>query len=111
MINKKLPVVSLILYILAGLFLIFAVWAAVFSFRYISELVTMGQVVVKDSLFEIVSFHMGNFGQYFVYTALLFGVGWIVNLFAGVEVETYDFDEEALESLEELLEDSDEDEA
>lgn len=82
MINKKLPVVSLIFYILAGLLLIFAVWAAVFSFQYISTMVAMGQIVPGDNLFEITSFHMTNFGQYVVYAALLFGVGWIVYLFS-----------------------------
>ena len=105
MINKKLPVVSLIFYILAGLFLIFTVWAAVYSFRYISDLVSMGQVVVSDNLFEVISFHMGNFGQYIVYVALLFGAGWLVHLFSGVEVETYDYVDDELESMEDLLED------
>ena len=105
MINKKLPIVSLVFYILAGLFLIFAVWAAVFSFRYIGDLVSMGQVVVRDNLFEVFSFHMGNFGQYVVFAALLFGAGWIVNLFAGIEVEEYDFVDEESESMEDLLDD------
>lgn len=105
MINKRLPVVSLIFYILAGLFLIFAVWAAVYSFRYIADLAAMGQVVVKDNLFEVASFHMGNFGQYFVFAVLLFGVGWIVNLFAGIEVEEYDYVDEEHEFEDDLLED------
>jgi hypothetical protein len=105
MINKKLPVISLVFYILAGLFLIFAVWAAVYSFRYIADLVSMGQVVVSDNLFEVASFHMGNFGQYFVFAALLFGAGWIVNLFSGIEVEEYDYVDEELESMEDLLDD------
>ena len=77
MINKKLPIVSLILYILAGLFLAFAVWAAVFSFQYISEMAAMGQIVVSDNLFNIVSFHMQNFGQFIIFSAILFGIGWI----------------------------------
>ncbi|MFU8826257.1 MAG: hypothetical protein ACNA70_02075 [Brevefilum sp.] len=102
--KKNLPVVSLIFFILAGLFLVFAIFAARFSFNYISELVAMGQVVVSDSLFEVVSFHMGNFGQYIVYTALLFGVGWIVYLFSGVEVETYEYEEEDFETAEMLSE-------
>jgi hypothetical protein len=102
--KKNLPVVSLIFFILAGLFLVFAIFAARFSFNYISELVAMGQVVVRDSLFEIISFHMGNFGQYVVYAALLFGVGWIVDLFAGVEVETYEYEEEDFEPVEILAE-------
>lgn len=105
MIKNKLPVVSLIFYILAGLFLTFAVWAAVFSFQYISSMASMGQIVISDNLFEVVSFHMANFGQYVVFAALLFGAGWIVNLFAGVEVETYDYADEELESMEELMDD------
>jgi len=101
--NKKLSVVSLVFFILAGLFLIFAVWAAVFSFRYISEMVSMGQVVVKDNLFEIASFHMSNFGQYVVYAALLFGAGWIVNLF--YLDDGFDVEDDEFEDMEELLED------
>ena len=62
----------------------------------------MGQVVVKDNLFEIASFHMSNFGQYVVYAALLFGVGWIVNLF--YLDEAYDAEDEEIEAMEELLE-------
>ncbi len=106
MINKKLPVISLVFYILAALLFIFAVWSANHSFRYISDLVSMGQVVIKDSLFDIISFHLNSFGQYVIYAALLFGIGWTVNLFAGVEVETYEFDDEELEALDELFDEA-----
>ena len=94
MIKNKLPIVSLILYILAGLFFIFAIWAAVFSFQYISGMVDMGQVVVQDALFEIISFHMTNFGQYVVYTALLFAAGWIVYLVTDPDFEIVFADDE-----------------
>lgn len=80
MINKKLPIVSLIFYILAGLFFAFAIWAAVFSFQYISEMAAMGQIVVSENLFNIVSFHMQNFGQFVIFAAILFGVGWIIQV-------------------------------
>ncbi len=109
MIKQKLPIVSLILYILAGLFLIYAVWAAVFSFRYISSMVSMGQVVVRDSLFEVISFHVANFGQYVVFAALLFGAGWIVHLISvPFEEELFDTDLE-IEALETAWEDVAED--
>jgi hypothetical protein len=94
MIKNKIPIVSLILYILAGLFFVFAIWAAVFSFQYISGMVAAGQVVVQDSLFEIVSFHMSNFGQYVVYAVLLFAAGWIVYLVTDLEVIFTDDDDE-----------------
>ena len=105
MFNKRLSVVSIFFYILAGLLLIFAVWSAVNSFKYISNLVNMGQVIVKDSLFDIVNFHINSFGQYIVYAALLFGIGWIVDIFADVEIESYEFTDEELEALNDLLED------
>lgn len=105
MINKKLPIVSLVLYILAGLLLIFAVWAAVFSFQYISTMVSMGQIIVSDNLFEITSFHISNFGQYIVYAALLFGAGWIVQLISAPSAETLAALEADVEEMEALLED------
>lgn len=110
MINKKLPIVSLIFYVLAGLFLAFAVWAAVFSFQYISEMAAMGQIVVSENLFNIASFHMQNFGQYVVFSAILFGVGWIVYLTSAPKADALVVAEEDIESLEMLLEDLDEDE-
>ena len=100
MIKGKLPIVSLIFYVLAGLFLIFAVWAAVFSFQYISGMAAMGQIVVRDNLFEITSFHMANFGQYVVFAALLFGVGWIVHIFSAPKAETLAAAERDVESME-----------
>ena len=104
MINKKLPIVSLILYILAGLFLAFAVWAAVVSFQYISEMAAMGQLVVSDNLFNIVSFHMSNFGQYVVFAAVLFGVGWIVQIISAPKAGALAAAEGDVESMEMLVE-------
>lgn len=104
--KQKLPIVSIILFIFAGLLLIFTVWAASNSFKYISEMVEMGQIVVKDVLFEIISFHMSSFGQYLVYTVLLFAAGWIVYLIAVPEEIIVNFDDDELdeeESLEDLI--------
>jgi hypothetical protein len=99
MIKKKLPIVSLILYILAGLFLIFAIWAAVFSFQYISSVVEMEQLVIRDNLFEVTSFHVANFGQYVVFAALLFGAGWIGHIILTPYTEDLDVEEEEFEVI------------
>lgn len=85
--------------------MIFAVWAAVFSFRYISTMVAMNQIVVSDNLFEITSFHMTNFGQYVVFAGLLFGAGWIVHLMTLPKAEALAAYEAEVENLEALLED------
>jgi hypothetical protein len=104
MINKKLPIVSLIFYILAGLLLAFAVWAAVFSFEYISEMAAMGQLVVSDNLFNIASFHMSNFGQYVVFAAGMFGIGWIVHIISAPKADALAAEEAEVESVEKLEE-------
>ena len=104
MISKKLPIVSLIFYILAGLFLAFSVWAAFFSFQYISEMAAMGQIVVSDNLFNILSFHMQNFGQYVIFSALLFGAGWIVHIISAPKADELAAAEEDVESIEMVLE-------
>jgi len=103
--NKKFPVVSIILYVLAGLFMIYAIWAAVFSFQYISSMVSMGQIIVSDNLFEITSFHISNFGQYVVFATLLFGAGWIVHLISPPKAEALAAIEDDIETMEALLED------
>lgn len=80
MIKKKFPVVSIILYVLAGLLLIFSIWSAVYSFDYISTMIAQNQLITDGNQFEIISFHMSNFGQYILYTAILFALGWIIQV-------------------------------
>jgi hypothetical protein len=111
MIKNKLPIVSLILYIMAGLLFIFAIWAAVLSIQTVNDAIAMGQITVRDSSFEILGYLFANFGQYLVYAALLFAAGWIVYLVTDLEVVFADDDEEdfsdmvAEESLDEVEED------
>lgn len=104
----KFPVVSIIMFVLAGLFLVFTVWSAVNSFQYISEMIAQGQLTMEGNFFNVVSFHMTNFSPYLVYTALLFGLGWIIKLVTPDIVIDLDTDELVEETLEELLDDDDE---
>ncbi len=106
--KQKLPIVSIILFVLSGLLLIFTVWAATNSFKYIGEMVSMGQIVVKDVLFDIISFHMNSFGQYLVYAVLLFAAGWVVYLIESPEEIVVNFEDDVNgtegETLEGLIE-------
>ena len=74
-------------------------------------MVPMGQIVVKDVLFEIISFHMNSFGQYLVYTALLFAAGWVVyqieipeEIVVNFEDDDHVHEEGEEETLEDLIE-------
>ena len=99
--KSKFPVISTVLYILAGLLLVFSIWAIVYSANYISTMMAQGQLVFSGNEFEIVSFYMSNVAQYFVFAVILFVLGRIMLFF------TYEDDELVEETLE-LISDEDE---
>jgi len=76
----RFPVLSIVLYVLAGLLALYTIWAAINSFKYISEMVAMHQLIVRGNEFDIVNFHMTNFAQYALYTVILFALGRIVQI-------------------------------
>lgn len=102
--KKQFPVVSIILFVFAGILLIFSVWAAINSFQYISEMVAMGQLMTDGNEFEIIGFHMSNFGQYIVYTLLLFGMGWILLTLAPEEEDVFVEEVDVVDEFEDLAE-------
>lgn len=76
--KKKIPVLSLVLYVLSGLLIIYTIWSAVSSFKYISEMVSQGQLVISGNKYNIANFYMSNCGQYAAFAVILFTLGWIL---------------------------------
>jgi uncharacterized membrane protein len=93
--KKKLPILSTVLYVIAGLLVVYSIWAAVYSANYISTMMKQGQLVFSGNEFEIVSFYMSNVAQYVVFAITLFVLGRIVLYFSFIEEE-----EELDESIE-----------
>jgi hypothetical protein len=89
----KFPVVSIVLYVFAVLFALYAIWAATYSIRYISEMIAANQVVVEGSEFEITNFLMTNFAQYAFFAIALFALGRIVQLVSYTD-DDEDYDDE-----------------
>ncbi len=110
----RFPVVSIVLYVFAGLFALYTIWAAIYSFNTISEAVAAGQLVISGSEFEVANFLMNNVAQYVFFAIALFALGWIVQVvsFEADEDEYEDVDADADEdpSFEEIA-DEDADEA
>ena len=102
----KFPVVSIVLYVFAGLFALYAIWAAIYAFGYISEMVAANQLVMKGSEFEVTNFLMSNFAQYVFFAIVLFALGRIVQVLSS-DVD----DEEDEESSFEEIADEDAEEA
>ncbi len=93
--KKKLPILSTVLYVIAGLLVVYSVWAAVYSANYISTMMQQGQLTFSGNEFEIVSFYMSNIAQYVLFAITLFVLGRILLYFSFIEEE-----EELEESIE-----------
>ncbi|MFU8770957.1 MAG: hypothetical protein ACNA8H_00910 [Anaerolineales bacterium] len=78
MTTKNYPVLSIVLYVLAGLLGIYTIWAAYYHYSSISTMVSMGQVVISGNEFELVSFLMANIAQYPLFAVILFSLGRIM---------------------------------
>ena len=99
--NKQFPIISAVLYALAGLLILYTVWAAVRSFNAVSEAVAQNQLVVRGNEFDIISFHMTNFAQYALFAVILFTLGWMIHKYLPVPVgdpdEIFDDDDDDYE--------------
>jgi len=114
--KKKLPVISIVFYVLAALSLAYAVWGITYSSKIISEAIAMGQLVVEGSEFEIISYYVSNTGLFVLLAAILVGLGWVLQILSTPEVvyfeeelDDLELDEEAVEEgVEEKLEEIEE---
>ena len=77
--NKKVSVISIFLYSLAGLMDAFFVWSLINSIIYISNQVNSGYLVVSESLFDVVNYCMGTSVVYLLYASIVFSLGWIIH--------------------------------
>lgn len=101
--KKKLPILSTVLYVIAGLLVAYSIWAGVYSGKYISTMIDQGQLTFSGNEFEIVSFYMGNMAQYLLFAITLFVLGKIVLYFSFIEEE--DELDEVIETALELNDD------
>jgi uncharacterized membrane protein YgdD (TMEM256/DUF423 family) len=99
--KNTIPALSIAVYCLAFVLVIYSVWAIVNTSQYISSLIDAGQLVFSGNEFEIVSYHLSTYGQYILFAAVLFMAGWIlqkVQAKADIQVEI----EEPAEAVVEL---------
>jgi hypothetical protein len=88
--KKKLPVLCTVLYVIAGLLVVYSIWSVVYSANYISTMMQQGQLVFSGNEFEIVSFYMSNTAQYVLFAIVLFVLGRILLHFSINEEEDLD---------------------
>jgi hypothetical protein len=73
--KRKLPVLSIVFYVLGAILALYAVWAMINCHEYIVKLVVGKQLVTSGNEYSIVSYYMTNCVQYILYAAafLFFG--------------------------------------
>ncbi len=82
--QKKVPVLSIIFYVLAGLLAIYMGWSIVNVAEYLSQYQFSGQE------YAFVSSYMTSALQYGIYAIILFGIGWILQKLPTPPAQTVD---------------------
>lgn len=96
----KFPVISIVLYVIAALFALYTIWAAVYSINYVSEMVAANQLVIKGSEFEVANFLMSNIAQYAFFAIVLFTLGRIVQVISSdIDVDDEEDEESSFEEI------------
>lgn len=81
--KRKVSILSIVFYALAGLLALYTVWSVVYLIGYLGE----QQVVFKDNEYNVVNFYMSNAGIYAIYAIFTFALGFIIQQFSPM-VET-----------------------
>jgi len=85
--KNRIPVFSIIVYCLAGVLLVYSVWAAFYCANTISMLYAQNQLTFAGNEFEIISYHMTTYAQYVLFAVVLFMAGWILQTLSPNAVE------------------------
>jgi hypothetical protein len=104
MTKKRPSILSIVLFAIALLLLVYTVWSVVIAHSTVAEAIAAGQLVIKGNLYNIITFYLTSCAQYLLFAVLFIAIGF--NSFKTVEVSeiepeadadtdayTYDYDE------------------
>lgn len=77
--KNRIPVLSVVLYTIAGVLMLYTIWSLIHSVGYISELIDQGQLTAKGNGYDIVNFFMSGSVQYALFAVILFTLGWMLH--------------------------------
>jgi len=69
---------SILAYVLAGMLLLYSVWAEIYCVNHLSDYFVSGQLTFAGNEFDIVNYHVSTYGQYVLFAVVLFMLGWIL---------------------------------
>jgi len=74
----KQVIPSIVLYVVAVLLMIYAIWSYTYCADIISQAKALGQLAASGNEYDIVSFYMSNCGQYVVFALLSAAAGLLL---------------------------------
>jgi len=79
MIRKRLYFIGgIFLYIVAGLLIVYSIWAIIHCADIVSQAISSGQLTASGNEYDIISFYMGSCFQYIFYALILGAAGLIL---------------------------------
>jgi amino acid transporter len=79
---------SIIMYILAGLIGIYAIWAYIFCADIVAQARAAGQLATSGNSYDIASFYMESSGRYFIFAFISAAIGILLHKNTTVQIET-----------------------
>jgi hypothetical protein len=76
--QKLYFIFGIVLFVVAGLLLVYAIWSFTYCADIISDAKASGQLAASGNEYDIMSFYMENCSQYFVYSLLLAVLGLLL---------------------------------
>lgn len=76
--KKQVSVLSIVLYVLAGIVAMYTVWATVNVHEYIQGVMAQQQITFKGNEYNIINSYVSSAGQYGIYAIILAVLGWIL---------------------------------
>jgi len=76
--QKKLSVISIILFVLAGLLTVFFVWAMYNCYVQVDNAIIQGNLTVSGNIYVIVDYYMNNAVVYLIWAILLLCFGLVI---------------------------------
>jgi hypothetical protein len=83
--KKTLPILSVVLYVLAGILAVYSVWSMVNIADSIKAYMEQYSMTLKGNEYNIISSYMSAAGPYIFYAIVLAVLGWILQQMAPVK--------------------------
>lgn len=96
----KAPSLTILLYTLAALLMLYTSWSLYHNYQYINEMFTYNQLQFSGNEYDVIHFFMMNSVQYGIFAFLLFTLGKLLHNYKAMATSNKEVHTQILSSLE-----------